>query len=148
MQSLYRFFKYFFEFFYPHICLVCGDKISLDYEKNPNDKTKIQNNPRVASTEYCCHICKSKIVFAPSKEKVLSNIISKFSNEDNEIITPQEIAFTNAVSLFENTHDFPIINLIYKLKYHGFTRIGIGEECGSKQPGKSSAGCAKSSSCI
>lgn len=109
MNPIVRTFHQIINFFYPVVCLVCNDKINLDY------KNKL--NPYIASTEFCCSKCKAKITFAGNKDEVILDIISNY-NQDN-------FAITNAISLFKNTLDLPIINLIYGLKYKGYSRIGL-----------------------
>ncbi|MCL2040101.1 MAG: ComF family protein [Bacteroidetes bacterium] len=109
MSPILRTFNYFIDFFYPNVCLLCGDKITLNY------KTKI--NPTIDSTKFCCSKCKAQIVFAGNKYEVTAEIIPNYSSEN--------FAITNAVSIFKNTPSPPIINLIYGLKYKGYTQIGL-----------------------
>ena len=109
MDILFRAFNYFIDFIYPNVCLVCGDKIILNYSR------KI--NPHIDSTKFCCSKCKSQIVFAGNKYEVTADIISNYSLDN--------FAITNAISIFKNTTVPPIINLIYGLKYKGYTQIGI-----------------------
>jgi ComF family protein len=126
MNLLNRIFNHCIDFFYPHICLVCGDKITLDYSTDRYDKTKPSSNIHIISTEFCCSVCKSKIIYAHPKEKIILSIIPYHSDE--------EIAISNAVALFENNPDILVMNLIYQLKYFGYKRIGIeyGEMLGEK----------------
>jgi ComF family protein len=116
MNLIFRAFHNFVDFFYPPTCLVCGDKINLNY-KIELDKNKIETSPHIISTEFCCSKCKSNITFAGSKDEIILDIISNYEQSN--------LAITNAVSLFKNSKDLPIINLIYGLKYRGYTRIGL-----------------------
>ena len=116
MNILFRAVRHFIDFFYPCVCLVCGEKINLNYKIN-FDKSKIETNPYIVSTEFCCAKCKSQVTFAGNKYEIVLDIISNY-NEYN-------FAITNAISLFKNTADMPIINLIYGLKYKGFISIGL-----------------------
>jgi len=109
MNIIFRVLHHFVDFFYPPICLVCGDKINLDY--------KSAKNPHIVSTEFCCAKCKSRITFVENINKTIIDIIPNYD--------PDDFAITNAISLFKNTIDPPIINLIYALKYRGYTRIGL-----------------------
>lgn len=98
-------------FLYPRICLICREKIIL----NENYYT-VGSNPRIESTEFCCYKCKSKLQYAPDKEDILNLLLVSFPDD--------KLAISNAVSLFQNSKEIPVINLAYKLKYGGFTRIG------------------------
>ena len=109
MNIILRALHHFSDFFYPPICLVCGDKIELDY--------KYKKNPHIVSTEFCCAKCKSEITFADNIDETITDIIPNYQ--------PDEFAISNAISLFKNTTSPSIINLIYGLKYRGFTRIGL-----------------------
>ncbi len=109
MNLLFRAFNHFIDFFYPNVCLVCGDKINLNYKAN--------ENPYIASTKFCCSKCKARVTFAGNKYEVTADIISNY-NYDN-------FAISNAISIFKNTADPPIINLIYGLKYKGYKQIGL-----------------------
>ena len=116
MNIIFRALYHFRDFFYPPICLVCGDKINLNY-KIKLDKSKIETNPYIISTEFFCEKCKAQIIFAGNKYEVISDIVSNYDINN--------FAITNAISLFKKTDDFTIINLIYGLKYKGYRRIGI-----------------------
>jgi ComF family protein len=118
-------FRYLLDFFYPHICLVCGSKITFEYGRPPL-ATDIVSNPRVGADIFCCQKCKLQIIYAPSHKIITAELHNFFGEE--------KLAITSALSLFSNSKDFPIINLIYELKYHGITDIGkhygqwLGEE--------------------
>ena len=108
---------HFIDFFYPPICLVCGDKINLNYKIKPDNNPTPDTNPYIMDTEFCCSRCKSQVTFAGNKYEVIADIIPNYDTDN--------FAIANAISLFKNTKNLPIINLIYALKYKGFKRIGI-----------------------
>ena len=122
IPNLNKIIKLLDDFIYPKICLVCRKRITLD-------ELSSQFNPKkLTSDNFCCSECKSKFVFAPNKEEILTNLLN--------IFVKNELAISNAVSLFsisvkdssEENYDFrenSPINLIYKLKYFGFTKIGF-----------------------
>ena len=110
--------NYFFDFFFPKICLFCKDRIVLEHLENDSNissifTSKINNK----STEYFCGNCKAKIEFAPPKDEIISNLVTSFPQN--------QLAISNAVSLFSSSEEIPAFELIYKLKYQGFTKIGV-----------------------
>lgn len=106
---------YFFDFFFTKICLLCRDRIILEvsFKENNFYDEKIKHK----STKYFCDSCKTKIEFAPHKDEITNNLVASFP--DNQPV------ISNAISLFSHSEEFPAFNLIYKLKYYGFTKIGI-----------------------
>ena len=116
MNIIFRTLHHLIDFFYSPTCLICGDKINLNY-KIKLDKSKTETNPYIVSTEFCCSKCKSQITFAGNKYEIIADIIPNYTQYD--------FAIANAISLFKNANDLPIINLIYGLKYKGFSRIGL-----------------------
>jgi len=106
---------YFFDFFFPKICLLCRDRIILELSITENNFFDNEINHK--TTKYFCDSCKTKIEFAPPKDEITNNLVASFPKA--------KLAISNAVSLFSHSEEFPAFNLIYKLKYHGFTKIGI-----------------------
>jgi ComF family protein len=90
-----------FDFISPRTCEVCNDYIG--------------NNPR--KFEFFCDKCFDKINLAPPPVEIMNKLIGGFPND--------ELAISNAFSLFsfKENHDF--MNLIYSLKYFGAYKIGI-----------------------
>jgi ComF family protein len=111
-----RFIKLFDEFIFPKICLVCRKRINSAELENNFISKKLQ-----LADDFCCFECKSKFQFAPPKEEILNNLLNVFDKN--------ELVISNVVSLFalpdENNENNSPMNLIYKLKYFGFTKIGF-----------------------
>ncbi|MDR0927854.1 MAG: ComF family protein [Ignavibacteria bacterium] len=105
---LKNYFRYILDFFYPHICLICRKRIVLDY-----------NAVQIlfGESEYCCAKCAANLELAPRNEAIFQDFIRTFERD--------ELAISNATSLFYNSSKIPIINLVYGLKYQGFMRIGV-----------------------
>ncbi len=94
--------KLIFDFIFPNVCFSCRNKI-INAEKN-------------IALSYCCDGCLSSFPLAPPPDKIINQLITFFEND--------EIAISNAAALFAADNEFIFINLVYQLKYHGFTKIG------------------------
>ena len=120
-KQLYNVFRIlgsrFSDFLFPKICLFCRDRIIFDDLESKVENLISTKKMNLISTEYFCFRCKSKIEFAPHKDEILNDLTISFPKN--------QLAISNAVSLFANSDDFSAMNLIYKFKYYGFTRIGI-----------------------
>jgi ComF family protein len=101
-------FNWLWEVLAPHHCEVCNSHIG----------TKLQNH------EFICDACFDSIPLAQKPSKIFNSILNNFSSDDLSII--------RFYSLFSIKGDDRFMNLIYGLKYLGFTRVGfeLGIELG------------------
>lgn len=92
----------------PRHCEICNEYIG-------------QTNQR---HEFICDSCFDKIPLAPPPDVIFNSIINNFSADDLSVI--------RFYSLFSIKEDDRFMNLIYGLKYLGFTRVGyeLGKELG------------------
>jgi len=96
------------EFISPLNCIVCENYIG-------------KNKSRIS---HLCLSCFDKIPFASEPEIIYNNLISNFSGD--------ELSISGAFSLMSLKEDSDYMELIYYLKYHGLSHLGIemGRELG------------------
>ena len=82
------------------------------------------NNSPARRHEFICNRCYDSIPFAPDPAVIINSISSMHHADD--------IMIDNAYCLFGIREDHNYMNLIYSLKYHGFSRVGfeLGKELG------------------
>ncbi len=96
------------DFIAPRHCEICKTYIDTDVNK----------------FKYICHKCYDSIPLAPEPDIIFNRLINNFDRDD--------LAISGATSLFSMKEDHDYMNLIYSLKYKGFSRVGIelGKELG------------------
>ena len=106
MNLLRTIYGSFLEVLAPSGCIVC---------KGPVNKG--------SGLEYLCTKCHDKLPYAPKPSEVYNRLIGNFEKD--------ELAISSAISLFDAGND-DYMQLIYSLKYYGFTKIGmeLGRELG------------------
>jgi ComF family protein len=72
--------------------------------------------------EFICQKCFDKIPLAPEPDEIFNRLVNNFPSDD--------LAISNAYSLFSIKEDHDYMNIIYSFKYTGFSRIGkeLGRE--------------------
>lgn len=106
LSKLKYLFLIFSDFLAPRNCLVCDEYL--------------ENKPR--RFEFICDRCFDNIPLAPEPYIIYNKFINNFEQDD--------IAVSNAISLFSIKENHNYMKLIYALKYNGFFRIG--EELGKE----------------
>jgi ComF family protein len=103
-----KLFSAFSEMLSPRHCEVCGDQL-------PDLERKF---------EFLCAKCFDSIPYAPTPEEIFNSKMSIYENND--------FYLCSIYSLYSIKEDGKYMNLIYSLKYHGFSRVGIefGSELG------------------
>jgi len=108
LDGLKQVFNTMAEFISPLHCHICSKKIN-------------KNNYKYF---FLCLDCYAEMPPPPSPDYVTNKLISNISKDN--------LAITNAFSLFSLHENFKFINLIHSLKYYGFRKIGteLGLELG------------------
>lgn len=94
----------------PKLCEVCGE-VSL---------------PGNGNSAFICDSCLAKVPYAASPIEIENAVISNFKED--------EFAITRLTALFTAEEDNRYMQLIYSLKYSGFTKLGaeLGEMLGKR----------------
>ncbi|MGA2296530.1 MAG: ComF family protein [FCB group bacterium] len=100
----------FSEFVAPRHCIVCNEYLGVSERR----------------FEFFCDKCFDSIPLAPEPDYILNRLVSYYSQD--------ELAISEAVSLMSVSSKSDFMELIYSLKYYGFSKIGIelGRELGRR----------------